>query len=101
MLVVSVPPEHASALRQALGDAGAGTWGKYSHCSFTYSGTGCFVPLPGAHPAYGKVGELTQVPEERIEFLCDESKMPAIIAALRKTHPYEEPAFHYFPINIQ
>ena len=100
MLVVSVPTKHADKLRKALGEAGAGVWGNYSHCSFSYKGIGRFKPKPGANPAYGKVGELAEIEEERIEILCDESHMSAIVEALRKNHPYEEPAFHYYPVRI-
>jgi hypothetical protein len=101
MLTVSVPIEHAEKLRKALGEAGAGVWGNYSHCSFSYTGTGRFFPNEGANPAYGKIGELSKIAEERIEMLCDEANMPAILDALRSAHPYEEPAFHYFPVKVR
>ncbi|MEK7509764.1 MAG: hypothetical protein AAB605_03560 [Patescibacteria group bacterium] len=101
MLMVSVPLEHADAVRRAMGDAGAGILGDYSHCSFSYSGTGRFVPGESAHPAYGKPGELASVAEERIEMLCSRAKLASIIAAMKRVHPYEKPAFHYFPVEIE
>ena len=100
MLVVSVPTKHADALRKALGDAGAGKLGNYSHCSFSYSGTGRFLPGKDAEPAAGKRGKMSSVKEERIEMLCERKKMPQIIKALRAVHPYEEPAFHFIPIEL-
>ena len=99
MLVVSVPLEHADALREALGNAGAGVMGNYTNCSFSYRGVGRFLPGEGSNPAYGAVGNPAQVEEERIEMLCDRADMPRIIEALKTVHPYEEPAFHFFPIE--
>ena len=56
--VILVPPEHAEAVRSAVFDAGAGRVGDYSHCSWTVTGRGQFLPLEGASPAVGTVGSL-------------------------------------------
>ena len=45
-------------VRQALGDAGLGVIGRYSHCSFTSPGQGTYRPLPGAQPFRGGEGKL-------------------------------------------
>lgn len=100
MLVTSVPSEHADAVRKAIADAGGGQIGNYSHCSFSYSGMGRFVPNENADPAYGKKGELSIVPEERIEVLCERSRITDIVAAMKRAHPYEEPAYHYFAVEL-
>ncbi len=42
-----VPVTHAEEVRNALGDAGAGHIGNYSHCTFSSEGTGAFVPQEG------------------------------------------------------
>jgi len=99
LLVVSVPLEHADAVRQAIHEAGGGNQGKYSHCSFSYRGVGRFVPEAGANPAVGEVGKLEAVDEERIEVLCERSVIPAVIEAMKKAHPYEEPAYHFFSVE--
>lgn len=100
MLVVSVPVAYADALRKALGEAGAGTWGSYSNVCFSYAGTGRFLPGEGAQPVIGSVGVPEEVAEERIETLCERGRLPAILDALKRTHPYEVPAFHFFPVEI-
>jgi hypothetical protein len=100
MLVTSVPRESADIVRQALAQAGAGTQGNYSHCSFTYEGVGRFLPGPDANPAAGNKGEINAVPEVRIEVLCERSKIDSIVAALKAAHPYEEPAYHYFSVEM-
>lgn len=97
-LVVFVPETHADAVRKAMGDAGAGRLGNYSHCSFSAGGTGRFRPLEGAKLAIGKVGKLEEVREERVECICERSMARAIIAAVRKVHPYEEVAFDIYPL---
>jgi len=101
MFVTSVPTASADAVRAAIASAGGGKLGNYTHCSFSYKGTGRFLPNVNAHPAYGKKGELAQVEEERIEVLCERAKIKDIIAAMKKAHPYEEPAYHYAAVEIE
>jgi hypothetical protein len=98
-LVVYVPVSHAEAVRAAIGDAGAGRLGDYSHCSFTSSGTGRFTPMPGARPFIGAPGEAEEVSEVRIECIVEERVLDAVVQALRQAHPYEEPAFMSWPVN--
>ena len=52
-LTTLVPAAAATSVRRALHQAGAGMLGKYMQCSFTSSGTGAFLPLPGAKPQAG------------------------------------------------
>ena len=99
-LVIYVPTESAHALRQAIGDAGAGRLGSYSHCSFSLEGTGRFTPLPGAHPAIGAVNTPEVVPETRIEAIYARSLRDAVVGAALAAHPYETPAFMTFPIDV-
>lgn len=101
MLIVSVPLDHADAVRKAIGDAGGGRLGNYTQCSFSYKGIGRFQANKNANPTYGQRGERTDIEEERIEFLCEQLKIKEIIAAMKKVHPYEEPAFHYFSVEIE
>lgn len=91
-IVVFVPEMHADALRKAMGDAGAGVIGNYTHCSFSAKGVGRFLPGAGANPTIGSVGNPETVAEERIEMVCSEGKLKNVLKAIRDTHPYEEPA---------
>lgn len=97
-IVVFVPESHADAVRQAVGDIGAGKIGNYSHCSFSSKGRGRFLPLEGANPTIGQVGKSEIVEEERIEFICDKEKLSEVISAMKKAHPYEEVAFDIYPL---
>jgi dinuclear metal center YbgI/SA1388 family protein len=92
-LVVFTPPEHASAVRDAMVSAGAGAIGDYDSCTFTSPGEGRFRPLDGAHPAIGQVGEVEVVEEVRVESVLPRDRRSAVVAAMRTAHPYEEPAF--------
>jgi len=97
-IVVFVPQSHADIVRQAIGEAGGGVIGNYSHCSYSISGIGRYKPLAGAHPAIGKVGKFEEVREERIEFICERSKARKVISAIRKVHPYEEVVVDIYPL---
>ncbi len=97
-IVVFVPKSHADAVRQVMGDTGAGKIGLYSHCSFSVEGIGRYKPVKGAQPAVGKVGRFEKVREERIECVCKRSKAKEVIAAIKKVHPYEEVAFDIYPL---
>ena len=97
-LVVFVPKDHADAVRQALGEAGAGRIGLYTYCSYSVEGVGRYEPSEGSHPAIGEIGALQEVQEERIECVCDRSTAKDVLAAVRKVHPYEEVAFDIYPL---
>jgi dinuclear metal center YbgI/SA1388 family protein len=91
--VVYVPQARADAVREAMFDAGAGRLGDYSHCSWTVSGNGQFLPHEGASPAVGAVGAVERVSEDRIEVIAPARLRPRVLDAMRGAHPYEEPAF--------
>lgn len=99
-IVVYVPQEHADKLRDAMGNAGAGKIGNYSHCTFTVKGVGRFKPEQGANPTIGSIGNLGQVQEDRIETVCEEDKLKDVLQAIRSAHPYEEPATDVYPIEL-
>lgn len=94
---VSVPLEAADRVRQAMGQAGAGIQGSYEFTSGSVKQIGRFRPLAGSHPAIGKIGQLEEVEEELVEALCHKSLAETVIAAIKKAHPYEEPAIDIMP----
>lgn len=98
-IVVFVPEAQAQKLREAMGKAGAGTIGNYSFCSFSVKGIGRFLPEISAKPKIGKVGKLEEVKEERIEMICERKKLSAVLSAIKKVHPYEEPAIDIYPLE--
>ena len=98
-LVTFVPESHLDKVRKAVCKAGAGKiGGKYDNCSFYSFGTGTFRPLPGAKPFIGKKGKLVKVSEARLEIIVAKKDLKKVIAAMKKAHPYEEPAFDVYSL---
>ncbi|MGX1162520.1 hypothetical protein FBY31_3419 [Arthrobacter sp. SLBN-100] len=92
VVVFYVPVTHTERVLKAIGDAGAGRIGNYSHCSFTSRGTGRFTPQDGAVPYQGRVGIPEEAAEDRVECVVERPLLEAVVVALRAAHPYEEPA---------
>ena len=100
-LVVFVPKEDAEMLRKVLGDCGAGAIGNYTHCSYSNDGTGRFLPGEDTNPHIGQIGKLEAVPEERIETIFPETIEKKLISTMLKAHPYEEPAYDIYPLELK
>jgi dinuclear metal center YbgI/SA1388 family protein len=99
ILVTFVPPRHADRLRAALSAAGAGKIGEYTQCSFGVMGEGTFKPGSGARPVIGKQGRFERVRELRMEMTCPANRVAEVVAALRREHPYETPAFDLYKLQ--
>ncbi len=98
-LVVFVPKEQANVVREAIGSAGAGHIGNYSHCSFSSEGQGAFKPGEGTDPFIGKQGEMEFVDELKIESVFHGSIEKNVIQAMKKAHPYEEVAYDLYDMS--
>ncbi|GAB2636333.1 Nif3-like dinuclear metal center hexameric protein [Gordonia jinhuaensis] len=90
---VFVPAEDADTVAEAMFAAGAGEIGEYRHCDWRVDGRGQFLPVGAAQPAIGAVGELAAVAETKIEMVARAGVRERVLEALRRAHPYEEPAF--------
>ena len=97
-LVVFVPSEALDAVRSAVFEAGAGRIGDYERCSWYTEGTGTFLGSEDTSPAVGEAGREERVPELRLETIFPASRHDEVVAALRRAHPYEEPAFDVYPL---
>ena len=87
-------PENATDLvKKALFEAGAGKIGDYDSCCWQTLGNGQFRPLDNSSPYIGQKGKIETVTEYKVEMVCDDKYIEAAIEALKKAHPYEEPAF--------
>ena len=95
-LVVFIPESHLEQVAAAVFEAGGGNIGinsRYTQCSFRTPGTGTFFGDDSTSPAVGRKGQLEFVPEIRFETIVPRSHLAPVVAALRASHPYEEPAF--------
>ena len=97
-LVVFVPQGHEDAVRSAIAQAGAGSIGNYSDCSFQSTGTGTFMPLEGTTPFIGRQEILERTAEIRLETIMSASIRTRVIRAMLKAHPYEELAYDVYPL---
>ena len=97
-IFVTVPEENLDEVRNAMCNAGAGIIGNYSFCSTSTKSIGTFLPNEGAKPYIGENNKLEFVKEEKLEVICDVDKVKEVIQALRKVHPYEEPAIDIVPL---
>lgn len=92
-MVFFVPETHLEQVKTAVFAAGAGHIGNYDQCCWQVAGQGQFRALAGAKPFLGQQGLLESLIEYRVEMVCTDECIAAAVAALRLTHPYEEPAF--------
>ena len=98
-LAVYVPKTHELVLREALGEAGAGYIGNYSHCTFNTPGIGTFKPDENTNPFIGTVGQIEEVEEVKIETIVPQSILQKTIDKMIKVHPYEEVAYDIYKLE--
>jgi hypothetical protein len=97
-LVVFVPEQALDAVRDALFDAGAGRIGDYERCSWYTPGTGTFLGGESTDPAIGESGREERVSEFRLETVFPAERHEEVVAALKRAHPYEEPAYDIYAL---
>ncbi|MDI4638725.1 MULTISPECIES: NGG1p interacting factor NIF3 [Halomonadaceae] len=98
-LAFFAPSEAAEIVKEAVFASGAGRIGDYEACCFQTAGIGQFRPLSGADPHIGRVGGLSHVEEVKIELVCQDELIRDAVAALKKAHPYEEPAYEVWRLE--
>ncbi|MBU1627697.1 hypothetical protein KKB18_10050 [bacterium] len=91
---VYVPRNSLNAVRDAMSKAGAGQISNYRGCGAVQPGEYRFTPVAGANPAVGQVGKMEITDDARLEVEISWDKLEDVIAAMKKTHPYEVPAFY-------
>ena len=94
-----VPETHLESVKAALFAAGAGRVGDYDSCCWQTSGQGQFRPLEGSSPHIGRRDRIETVAEFRIEMVCDGAIIEQAIAAMKSSHPYEEPAYDVWKLE--
>jgi dinuclear metal center YbgI/SA1388 family protein len=98
-LYVFVPVSHEEKLKDALFEAGAGSIGNYSECSFSTAGTGSFKGGKDTNPFVGKPGQRHLEDERRIEVVFPVYLEARVLKAMKTVHPYEEIAFDLVKLN--
>ncbi len=98
-LVTFVPDGYADLMRNTLFNAGAGHIGNYDSCSYNLKGEGTFRAKEGCHPFCGEIGAVHTEKEVRIETILPSYRKAAVLRALLSVHPYEEPAYDFYPLD--
>lgn len=94
-----IPLNTVDLVRNAMFEAGAGTIGQYSNCSFSVEGHGTFKAAEGANPFVGEIGETHTEPEVRVELVVPRWLKGRVEAALKRAHPYEVVAFNWIALE--
>jgi hypothetical protein len=99
-IIYYVPESHLDITKAALFSTGAGQFKNYDQCCWQILGQGQFRPLDNSQPFVGESNQLTQIAEYRVELICEDDKLQQAIKALRKAHPYEEPAIDVWRLDL-
>ncbi|MBQ3450447.1 MAG: divalent cation tolerance protein CutA [Synergistaceae bacterium] len=97
-LEIFIPESHLKLLRETLIQCDAGHIGNYDACMSYSHVIGTWRPLNGTKPYIGTEGAISEEPEIKAEVTCRVSDVDAIIAAVKKIHPYEEPVINAIPL---
>ena len=98
-VVVFTPDQDLDRVSGAMFDAGAGRIGQYSECSYRLHGLGTFFGSDATNPTVGQKGRREEVAEWRLEAVCPEANVDAVVGAVRRAHSYEEPAVDVYPLR--
>ncbi len=95
---IFIPAEYTNKLREELNNIGALGVGNYDNVISITKIKGYWRPLVGANPFDGKINEISEANEDKIEFLTDIKNIENIIKVIKEVHPYEEPVINIFPL---
>jgi len=93
------PSEHAASIRKAIFEAGAGSIGNYTNCSFNSQGQGTFRASTDSNPFVGEKNQDHTENETKIEVIFPNYIQSKVVSALLKNHPYEEVAYDIIPLQ--
>ena len=97
-LSVFVPEEAIQDISEAMFEAGAGSIGNYTECSFQSQGKGTYKPSENAKPSKGNINQNSIEDEIKLEFLVPLDRIRGVLHAMKTNHPYEEVAHDIIPL---
>lgn len=97
-LEIFIPESHLAILQETLRACDAGHIGNYDSCMSYSRVVGMWRPLEGTHPYSGQEGIISAEDELKVEVTCRVEDVDAIISAVKKIHPYEEPVINAIPL---
>lgn len=99
-ICVFIPEDNTNELISAMANAGAGVIGNYTHNAFITKGLGNWFSGEGSNPTIGETGKMSREPENKVEMICPQNRLPDVIKAIKEVHPYEEPAIDVYKLEI-
>ncbi|AZL70296.1 MULTISPECIES: NGG1p interacting factor NIF3 [Pseudomonas] len=97
-LAFFVPDSHVEVVKAAVFAAGGGRIGDYDHCAWQTLGQGQFRPLHGSQPYLGQAGQVEVVEEWKVELVVADGLIMQVVDALKRSHPYQTPAFEVWQL---
>jgi len=99
MITVYIPPESVDNVLSAVHQSGAGRVGAYTHCANIADTVGQYLPTETAKPYIGQPNLFQHVNERKVEIMCEEMYLGAVLRSMLATHPYETPAYYVIPLK--
>ena len=97
-VAVTTPESHLKSIMDALDGVVTPIYPGYDHVFSWWPVRGCWRTLEGSDPYNGRVGEITYADEFRLEFAVRKGELGDAVEAIRRAHPYEEPAIDVIPM---
>lgn len=95
---VNIPESHLTRMMDAVAEVARPIYPGYDRVFCWWPVKGTWRPLEGSDPYRGKVGEVEVSDEMRVEFAVLEDDLGKAVDAVRRAHPYEEPAIDVIPM---
>lgn len=94
------PETHINNISNALFKLGIGKIDNYDCCCWMTKGQGQFRPLANSNPYIGNENNIEKVVEYKIEMVCPDNLKTHAVEVLKKSHPYETPAYGFISIIL-
>lgn len=91
---VFIPKSYLNKLCEVFKKLDVGHIGNYSECLSYSEVISRWKPLEGSNPYIGKVGNIEEEKELKIEVTCEIKIVDKLIEEIKKVHPYEEPVIN-------
>jgi hypothetical protein len=95
---VAIPEEYMDELMDEVNASMRSLYPGYDRAFSVTRTEGTWRSLEGSDPFIGTVGEVTVAKEVRIDFAIKKEDLRSVVHAIRKVHPYEEPAIDILPM---
>lgn len=97
-ITVNIPREFMERMMDEVTDHIEPIYPKYDRAFCYWPVTGTWRALPGSNPYLGDIGKIETAEEYRVEFAVKEKDLRNAVEAIRRVHPYEEPAIDVIPM---